>query len=346
MDIGKLPFSKFVVALLLANRDIPYILRKLKEFKYHAEESDISEIFSELRMVLPKSLKKEVEDKVLFSFQNEKHAQWLETLGVAELYDFLMRKDMKDIEQPQYFKWLRDVIWIHTHNDLQCLVNILLFNQEELKSISDIISFKYKKKIGIEALQLHMRLFWDCRFISAKEALFNCVPFRKNALILRSMRSGIEASLLHDDSHDGSDVSIVFHDTSYIKWKIGYNKDIKVPDAKYFLEKVKTDSYFKYYEAMNMIQSVEIEEESGSNDKIGSFDSTKVKKRNVEEQKARAAKHWLDLFVKADKAIPTEGPSEGDFFERMNQLKIDFDEEKIADIQENPDILNDIRGDM
>lgn len=345
MDMSKLPFNKFVITLLLLNQDIATIIEKLKEFGYCASEEEISEVFKELRNILPPALKQEVEARTKFQFTKQEDAQWLEHFGIAEFYDFLVRKDKDGVEPPPYFKWFRDVIWLHKYKDIMCLVNILIFNQEEFDSISDIIQFKYKKKIAVEALKFHMNIFWDCRLISAKEALYHCIPFRRNGLILRKMRSGTEVRSLNYDEDDGSDVSFVFHDSNYIKWKIGY-KEIHVPTVKDFLEKVKSDSYFKYYEAMNMTQSIEVEEESGMNDKIGAFESTKTKRRNVEEQRARAAKHWLDLFVKADKSIPIEGHKETDFFDKMNKLDLGFDEEKIIDIQESPDILNDIHGDM
>jgi hypothetical protein len=97
---------------------------------------------------------------------------------------------------------------------------------------------------------------------------------------------------------------------------------------------------------MQMAQSVESEEESGTN-QFGSFDRTLKKKRNVEEQRARAAKHWLDLYMKADEKIPKgDNENEGDFFTKMNQTDMGFDEEQIVSITDVPNMLDDIKEDM
>ena len=346
--LTKIPFERFIITWLLLGKDIDYIIGKLKELWYHIEEDEVSSVFEALKNILPEKLKEIIEsDALRVDLNNEEHLQWLEHFKIKDFCEWIFKKNNKSIEQPDFFKWYRDCMWIHNYRDVITLVNILMFNGEPLESISDIISFKYKKKIGIETLKIHQMIFWDCSVISAKEALYHCIPFRKNVLIVKNLRSAniTEIVKLDQDSDDGSDVSFVFHDSNYIKWKIGY-KAIKVPEVKDFLEDVKRDSYFKYYEAMNMTQSAEVEEESGENDKIGSFESKKVKLRNVEEQKARSMKHWVDLYVKADKAIPDGGPVDDDFFDKMDQLSLDFEETKLADISDNPDMFDDIKSDM
>ena len=210
--------------------------------------------------------------------------------------------------------------------------------------------FKYRKKIGVDTLELYARVFWDTESLTAKEAFYFCDPFKKNALIVRHLRSGdTEITMSGDDAdteHDGSDVPFTFHDTKYIKWKIGY-RDIEVPAPRDFLEQVKKDSYYKYYESMNMTQSVETEVEDGNDDRLGEYEHKKVKHRNVEEQRAKMAKHWVDLYLKAEDSIPDGGNSSEDFFEKMRQLKLDFEDvEKIASIDDMPGVLDDIRGDM
>lgn len=347
--MSKVPFEKFIITFLLLNKDIPYIIGKLKEFGYHIEEEEVVDIFNELKDTLPKSVRNDVEDRVFFKFENEAHAKWLEHYGVAEFYDFLRRKDDNLKDPPKYFRWIRLCLWIHNYQEIMSLVNILLFNGDELEGISDVVMFKYKKKIGIEALGMYMRIFWNPTEVSAKEALYHCLPFRKNTLILRRMRhSGHEqiAQLENPEENDGSDVELIFHDANYIKWKIGYRK-IAVPDVKHFLDGVKTDSYYKYYEAMNMTQSAEYEEEEGVSGELGAFNKKKTRRRNVEEQKAKQAKHWMDLFVKAEKAMPQGEEGDGDFFDKMDALSLDFDDadEKLISAEEVPDLLDDIRSD-
>jgi hypothetical protein len=348
--MSKIPFERFIIALLLFNKDLPWIVNKCKAFGYHITEAEVKELFDDLRQALPESLKTEVNSRVEFAVTKPEHMQWLEHFGVAEVYHYLANQGKKSDEPPPYFKWLADIVWMHNNHEVLTIVNILMFNGEELASISDVILFKFKKKIGVDALELHKSIFWNTEVLSAKEALYHCIPFKSNALCIKRTQGSYEANELlgREEAYDGSVVSFVFHNNEYVKWKVGYKKDLRVPTARDFLEAVKTDSYIKYYEAMNMSQSIEIETEEGSSDELGGFTKTRVRRRNVEEQKAKAAKHWMDLFIKADKAIPAEGADDNDFFERMNQLELGFDieEEKIVGINEVPEILNDIKSDM
>ena len=344
--MSKAPFEKFILAFLIAGKDIPTIISKLKEFSYYIEEKEVVEIFEQLKMTVSENLRFKLDSKTPWSIHDKQDIQWLKQLGLMEFYDYLVRRNDKDIvEVPEYFKWFKDCLFIHAHIDIMSLVNIFLFNQEGLDSISDIISFRYHKKIGVEALTLYNKIYWDCSSIDSHAALYYCMPFRKNALIIKNIKYANISTIerLEDDESDGSDSSFIFHDSSYLKWKIGYKK-VEVPGTKDFLEQVKKDSYFKYYEAMNMAQSVEVESEEGTNS-FGPFDRKLTKRRNVEEQRARAAKHWFELFVKADEAAP-EGKKEKeeDFLSKMNALELDYKEEKIVSIEDNPSILEDLKG--
>jgi hypothetical protein len=344
--MSKIPFEKFILTFLILGKDVNTIVSKLKEFHYHIEAEEVSEIFDNLKRILPEILRLKLEHSNPWSTSDEQELQWLKQLGIDEYYDYLIRRtDASIVEPPIYFKWFRDSLWIHSNEDVLSLVNIFLFNQETFESISDIISFRYKKKIGIEAIKLHKQIYWNCDIISAKEALYHCIPFRKNALIVRNIKYANMTTItkLNEEEDDGSDTSFIFHDTNYIKWKIGY-KNIQIPNAKDFLEKVKQDSYFKYYESMSMVQSAEVEEETGSNS-FGPFDRRLVKRRNVEEQKAKSAKHWLDLYLKADEKIPKGDEGDKDFFDKMSDLTLGFEEEKLISISDRPDIAEDIKGD-
>jgi hypothetical protein len=168
-------------------------------------------------------------------------------------------------------------------------------------------------------------------------------------LIVKKMRSGEVEVYSRDESDDGSDLPVTFHNANYIKWKIGYNKNITVPTAKEFLTRVKTDSYFKYYETMNMSKSIQVDEENGTNAEFGDFSKTFTSKKNVEEQRVKMAKNWLDIFLKVNEVIPENGADTKGFFEKMQQLELDFEEieeEKIVRIEDVPEILNDIKSDM
>jgi len=345
----KIPFKKFIFSYLLFNKDIEHISSKLKAFDYFIGDDEISELFTELRYMLPESLKEKTEDLILFKIDDEKDKEWLKKLEVYEFYNFLLNRKNDDYEKPAYFKWFEDCLWILNHKDTMAIVNIFLFNEEPLESISGIISYKYKKKISQDALNLYVKYFWDTVDMTAKEAIYHCLAFRDNTLIVNHIKAGNSTVVEKLDCHtsgDGSDTSFVFHDSNYIKWKIGY-KEIEVPRIKDFMQEIKKDSYYKYYETMNMAQSIEIDEEEGSNDKIGGFSNKRTRKRNVEEQKVKNVKQWMDMYIKADKAIPAErDSSDKDFFDQISTLELQFDNEKLADIKESPEIWDDIKGDV
>jgi len=346
--MNKIPFWRFIVTFILFNKDVPFIVDKLRSFGYNITSDSVSNIFTTLKKTLPESLSKILQEGRIFDINNDSNVQWLKHFGVFEYYDFIIRnKDIKKEDAPDYFKWCEDCLWVHQYKDVMTLMNILIFNGESNEDISKIVMFKYKKKIGSDAIDLYKNMFWDCLSITAKEALFYCIPFQNSALVVRKLRGEVEIERIDNEAHDGSDVPFTFHDTNYIKWKIGY-RDISVPTSRDFMERVKQDSYFKYYEAMNMSQSIESEEETGNNEKIGEFSSTKTIKRNVEEQRAKISKHWLDIYIKAENAMPGEnGQGKDDFFDKMNQLEFDFEEdEKISKIEDMPDVMGDIKGDI
>lgn len=345
----KVPFWRFVVTFIFFNKDIPYVVEKLKSFGYYTTDEEMSSFFSTLKKILPESITDMLKNRVAFNLNEESHVEWLKHFGVFEYYDYIIRnKDLKKEDKPDYFKWCEDCLWVHKHRDVMTLMNILLFNKEPLDDISKIIMFKYQKKIGVKTIELYQSMFWDMESMTAKEALYYCLPFRENALVIKKIRGGAGTAVgsFDDNSHDGSDVPFNFHTTDYVKWKIGYH-DVSVPTSRDFFENVKKDSYFKYYEVMNMAQSIESEEESGSNEKLGEFSSNKTKRRNVEEQRAKLSKHWLDIFIKAENAMPGDPQEKDDFFKKMRQLELEFaDDEKIASIDDMPNVEKDIKGDI
>lgn len=346
--MNKIPFKRFVITFLLFGKAIGYIVDKLESFGYNISDAEVSDAFDELTDTLPADLAARIREGHILSLENESHVQWLNHFGVFEYYDYILNhhKIAGSTDDHQHFKWCDDCLWAHGHRDVMSLINIFLFNKEDLEEISKIVMFRYRKKVGVDALELYQRMFWDTEGLSAKEALFYCKPFMNNALIVRKFRSGLtELETIDGEAGDGSDVPITFHDTNYIKWKIGY-REFEVPTPGDFMRRVQEDSYFKYLETMSMTRSVEIEEEEGSNDKIGNFDSTKTKKRNVEEQRVKMAKHWLDVYLKAHESMPTGGPRDDDFFDKMEELELGYEDEKIVSIEDNKSILDEITGDM
>lgn len=345
-----IPFKRFIITLLLFNKSIPFIVDKLQSFGYHVADSEVGMIFKELKDTLPESIRSLVNSGTSLNPSDDTHKQWLEHFGILDFYDYINAGGKRTDESPLYFKWFDDCMWIHAYRDIMCLINIFLFNNEPPEQISDVVQFKYKKKIGIDTIGRYQSIFWNTEGMTAKDAVESCIPFQDNAVIIRSIRKGSEKFLPNEDgpSNDGSDIGFVFHDSEYIKWKIGY-RAIKVPGASDFLEQVKKDAYFKYYESMNATQSAESEESSGFNDKIGEFSQKMTRYRNLEEQRAKLAGKWLEMFLKADKGKPSENIDKDDFFEKMQQVELEFSEfadEKIVNIKDAPDIIGDIKGDI
>ena len=347
--MNRIPFRKFIITLLVCGKTVNDIVQRLRSFNYYTTPDDVANIFSDIRNVVPPSINELFDVRQLLRVDDETHMQWLKHFGIFEVYDYIIRGNNNVENPPGYFKWVKDCVWAHTHKDVMSLINIFLFNEEPLDTISDVIYVKYKKKIGVDALKLYSEIYWDTTNMSAKEALICCLPFQHNALIIRQFRSGnaeLEMNNINSEAHDGCDVPFNFHDSEYIKWKVGY-KQFEAPTPKDFLEKIQVDSMYKYYEAMNMACSIEIEEEEGTND-MGSFDNRKTRRRNVEEQRVKIAKQWLDLYIKAKEHMPGDKDTEKSFFEKMKELELNFDDtnEKIAQIEDMPDVADDIKGDM
>jgi len=331
-----IPYKKFIISLLFFSKDVKYISEKIKSFNYHVEDQWIIDIFNEIKAILPPAIVEMLDNKQIIKDQ-----EWLKHYGIHELSDYFINKD-----KSEYYKWLEDCMWVINNKDIMILMNILLFNNETYESISDIIQFKFKKKLGVDMIGLYQKTFWDCSDMNAKDAFLYCVPFRNSSLIIRELASG-ETEVECAPADNKCDVPVTFHDVNYIKWRIGYKK-IQPVSTKEFLEQVKTDSMYKYYETMHMKQCVESEDEDVNSTIYGNTATERNRYKNVEEVKAKLAKQWVDLYMKAEERVPTGVNENDEFFERMNQVSLDFldNKESISLIDEHKDILEDIKGDM
>ena len=340
----RVPFKRFILAFALFGENYGQIILRLKEYGYTASEDCMQRILTEAMNILPPKVKDKVNSNTPISIKEDK--KWLEQLDVYDFCDFLMNRKDVDIEKPPYFKWYEHCIWILSNRDILGLVNIFLFNGESPGSISGIISYKYRKKISIDALELYRKIFWDTNSLSAQDVLKSAQWMKDNTLIMKTITTAnTQSKGYKDEADDGSSVIPIFQDSNYIKWKIGYKKDIVVPGPNDFLDSVMKDSYFKYQEVMSMTQSIETEEDSGTNME-GAFSSNKVKRRNVEEMKLKQAKGWVDMFTRASgsKKVDIKEDDEVGFFKKMKVMPIDFETEKLAEV--NEDMLKDIQADM
>lgn len=331
-----IPYKKFIISLLLFSKDVKYISEKIKSFNYHIEDQWVVDIFNEIKITFPPSIIEMLDNK-----QIVKDPEWLKYYDVHEIADYFINKD-----KSEYYKWFEDCMWIINSTNVMILINILLFNSEPIDSISDIIQFKFKKKIGFNTIELYKKLFWDCTNMTAQEAFFYCIPFRDSSLIIRELSSG-ETEIQCATLDNQCDIPVTFHDINYIKWKIGYKK-INPMSAKEFFDQVKTDSMYKYYEAMHMKRCMESEDEEINSTIYGHTSTTRNRNKNVEEVKAKLAKQWVDLYMKVEEKTPTGIDENDEFFERLNQVSLDFEDNKetIALIDDHKQILEDIKGDM
>jgi hypothetical protein len=225
------------------------------------------------------------------------------------------------------------------------LINIFMFNGDSYDDISDFVSVKYKKKLSLETLKFYHDLFWNCDHLNAKDACYFYKSFADNAVIVRNSMNGTSEIDAVQSSDNNPDQPVVFNDSNYIKWKMGYNK-IEVPSASEFVDRVMKDAYFKYQEALNMTRSVEEMSEDGNNSKVGAFTTNRTVRRNVEEYRVKAAKAWMDMFLKASSHRRDKSSDEEEFFKKMAELSIGFDQEKLTTVTEVPGMLQDIKGDM
>jgi len=343
--MNNIPFLKFIITLLFFGHDSQFIHNKLKSFGYSIDIEKISNIFIDIKRMMPENIRRIVEDKQPLDINNEKHAGWIRYFKVYELYHYISEMSTSQ-SPPPYFKWFDDCLWIHNHRDAMCLTNIFIFNKEPLESISAVLYFRYRKQITANALQKYCDYFWDTECLTAPDAFAFCKPFQENASIVRKLRTGNMAISTDIDRDEGIDLPVLLQDSEYIKWKIGY-KDVKVPGAKEFLQSVQRDSYFKFYETMQMTQSAELDEETEDSDEFGNKVISRKRYRNVEESRAKLARQWLDMYVKASENMPGDDKKKDEFFENMNRLELGFyEDDKIVDIKEHPEMLEDISQDI
>ncbi len=306
-----IPFKRFVIAQLFLGREPDEIRQKLYKFGYVVENKEISDIYDDIKSVAPPSIIEHLNAKRVVTLAVGE--DWFKHYGVLEYMEFVEEREHQDA--------ISNVLWLHNDRIVCTLANALLFNEEDSASVAAVIKFKYKKNISQKSIDIHRSLFWDTSSISGIEAVKMYRHFDGNSLVV------IPGD--HEESHDGISESIIFRDNEYIKWKIGY-RELKVPSSKDFLNQVKIDSSFMYEEAKLMTRSVTRSHSEGNNvDEEGNpvnIDNTTWSYGNVTQAKLNTMKKAVDLYIKADKALPEERTStESDaFFEKIQQINISY----------------------
>jgi len=314
---------------LFAGQDANFIIGRCRDFGYLCTDADVVAISKEIRSTASKNITSLFEARQPLDVGNEKHREWMQYYGVAELMTFMASKDKPD--PPEYFKWVRDAIWINSVDEAQVITNALIFNGDDDEAIAAVLRFKYRRILSFEAVKLHRKIFFSGEF-SSDVAIKYCLRMAGSTAVLRSI-SG-ETQMRHDDAGTvkrvdndfGQTRELVFHDSNYIKWKIGY-PEVKPPRAEDFLDKVMADASFRYYEAGQMQQFARRKFEEGTSAVTGQQYSNSVANyENVAEAQAKLMEKYTNIYIRAMKSKPNMRSSAAqDLIDKLSQLSIDFD---------------------
>jgi hypothetical protein len=339
-----------ITALIMAGKTCTDIMAVCKDMGHQCVEVDVTESAKALRDVLPKTLTKLIDQTAPFRITEPIHVEWMKTLGVFEILDFMARKDIED--PPPYFKWIRDAIWICSNPPIHALVNALLFNGDTSTDVADVIQFKYRKQISTEALELYQKLFFNVDGVSAMHVIQLCNHMSNSSIVLRQMSDPEYAKRSGKPELDtGFTEAMIFHNSNYIKWKLGYKK-IKPPSSTDFLEQVMLDASNKYYEATMMNEFAERSYLEGNSMVTGeAVEQTTTMYRNAEKERSKLMKSYTDLYIKASNSRPVGAGTKSkadELIEELSQLRMTFDDiaEHIIDINSMPDIAGEIAMDI
>ena len=345
-----IPFYKYIISQVFNNKNIQYICDDLADKHYNITPDEVNSVYKDVLSTSSPAVLEKLKSSIPLDIEED--AEILEHYDIAEYFEYIVKGTCSVEEMPKHAKWFEAMEWIMDYEDVMALVNLFIFNDEPLLSISSVLQFKYKKKVSVGALTEYKKLYWNTDNISGKEALFYCKSLRSSSYVVRKFADGeLEVShreMQFPESSNGYEEPSYMMDTNYIKWKIGYKKkEIEVPTTKDFLEGVKMDAMYKYQEALHMERAHEVDKEEGIGFEGNSIDITRTKRKNVEAERARLMKGYLDLFIKADDKMPEDTADEESFFKNLQQINMTFENtEKMINIDERPDILEDIKGDL
>ena len=245
------------------------------------------------------------------------------------------------------FKWVRDAIWINTVDEAQNVVNVLLFNGDDEESIAAVLRFKYKIKISFEAVGIYKNIFFNPENIPADRAVKYCRRMSGSTLILRKISGDGDSAIDMVDSTEGAiSRELIFHDSSYIKWKIGY-PEVKPPSAEAFLSKVMADASFRYYEAGMTLQFAKVKKEEGTSPvNGGAYENTVVQYDNTATSQAKLMDTYTNMYIRAMRARPTMKTSAAQHLaDELTRLNLEFDQPTDSLVQ-SCDLPDDIMADI
>jgi len=326
------PFKRFIIAHLFRGDSAQQVVVRLNTLGYRVVESEVISIFRDVKELLPESIMDYVKlDKPV---PCEAGSAWFKHYDILDYMEFL--------ELGSHADRFNSILWPHTYSEVAVIINTLLYNNEDHKVISSVLDYKYHHNMSQIAIEWYKKIFWETYGIQAQEILKRFKPFENNTLVLSEEGQ--------EESDDRSSMAIIFRDNEYIKWKVGYN--VKPPKARDFMDKVKADASFMYEEAKTIVQSVSrsisrgtvINPETGEPMETEGFSKSFKNLRSAQMSNMKAA---VDLYIKADRAIPEESDSsEVDrFFERIEQMNLTYDvneRDKVVSGEDAKNILSEL----
>ena len=170
----KAPFYKYIIFQLFTNKNFSTIVESLRNKNFYVSSKEIETVYNEIIPVLPKVMSEKLINKDYLDLGSDTTRDMLKYYDIYEMYlDHLMKNKVIEVDGDQFYtKWFSDLEWVMSYKDVMSIINTLMFNEEPIESISTIIQFKYKKKVGVDALEFYQKIYWNTSNISAKEAGF------------------------------------------------------------------------------------------------------------------------------------------------------------------------------
>lgn len=333
------PFRRYIWTNIIIGLDFDTIRRNLGLKEFVLTEAAMNDEYQALLEALPPSMQDIVKKRGEFKLDNEHiiHIQWLKTLDVLDYFRFKKTPPHKPGAPSKTMQAFADMEKICEYKDILTGVNRFLFNREEIPKIAALVSSKLGRPIEDKVIELYKKYMWDVDHLNAKECFVYYKPFRSSAVITID---GLAITL--EDESNAKITDSLLTDDNYFKWKAGVKVDIG--DINERLREVVNDCYFKLKESIHTTQVVEKTKMDGIGVMGDPVDMTTTSYKNVQRETSKVAKTYLDMLLKANGSIKMEDKGAADaFFERLNQVAIEFPDEKIATYH---DVFEDVREDI
>ena len=330
------PFRYYIRNEIVLGTDFGMIVEYLRRIGFAVGTDHVQYEFNIMRDILPKSIKELLQKRqpIPINKENINNIEWLRKAGIFDLYYY---KTIPPHRYEHRNKHLQSMEWLLSFPDIRFQINRLLFNREPIEKIAVFISSKYKADISAKAVKFYEHYMWNIEGMTAKHCFQFDRKFRTDALITIN---GEIAKL--DDAADPGITDALASDDLYFKWKAG--EKVELEDMNTILRQVSADFFFKMKEAMHATKIIETEHEAGTGFEGQPFSNTKTKISNIQKESAKITKSYLDMFLRTQKAIKVDDSNvSSDFFNRIEQLSLVFEEEKIASYK---DVFADVKDDV